>query len=299
MDKGKNTLLSIIKKLEAKKESILQESENEFMDWANSINAKQIPLTLNQSIGAWESYFHGQPPLKEPKIRGDIPDSFIAKSIEDVLKTVDSLHLVCQDGKIEEMFKTHTKIKFYSSLSDFITSELIQTTLEKIDARTDIDNIVREIQKSNDCLRYIKLVIENKADSRLSGDTIIIPNHIEDEEGIEATIIPDIGPINRLDLGKIAYYGDDILGINFEAQLTVQIDYTLNVIEYNTNPRKPFVTKINSNYFLAHDECEIFVGGIVSIPIKNSRWTRIESRVDFKGISLKEIHTVDFLSWLE
>lgn len=74
--------LNLLKtQLDAESKNILSDAEEQFVEWAESIDANRLPLCLVQAHTALEAYFHGLPPLKEPKIRDDIPDSFIVQAI--------------------------------------------------------------------------------------------------------------------------------------------------------------------------------------------------------------------------
>jgi len=75
--------LNLLKdQLEAEPENILFDAEDQFVQWAQSIDANRYPLCLEQSSKALDSYFQGLPP-KEPKIRNDIPDSFVVQAINN------------------------------------------------------------------------------------------------------------------------------------------------------------------------------------------------------------------------
>lgn len=80
--------------LELTKEKILSDAENQIVKWAESVNAIRQPLCLNQALEALEAYFQGKPPLKEIKIREDIPDSFIVRAIEMISNENGHIHVV-------------------------------------------------------------------------------------------------------------------------------------------------------------------------------------------------------------
>ena len=53
---------------------LVQERAEAFINWLAEAGAVRHPLTLEQALEAMEAYFTGAPPLKQPKVRKDIPD---------------------------------------------------------------------------------------------------------------------------------------------------------------------------------------------------------------------------------
>lgn len=276
---------------------MLSESEQVFSNWATSINAKRIPLSQQQTKKAWEAYFKGKPPFKEPKIRKDIPDSFVVQSIEEVLHKLDLLYLVCEDGKIRDTFKENTKVLLFNSLNEFIQHNAVQEELRKLDFIDTLESIQKSIQSYEEDSRFLEYYIQTNL-----GDKII-DKEIEDyripDDNNMATISsyydPEFISINMKD---ISYYGDGILGFDFTATLRVSIYYYIYKADYYGLPDEisPSVTDHNDHYFEAEDECEIQVKGTIGINFdyKNLCKEEIEESFDIENL---EVEAIEFIGW--
>jgi hypothetical protein len=115
--------------LDIESENILSDAEKQFVQWAESIDANRYPLCIDQTRAAFEAYFQGFPPFKEPKIREDIPDSFIVQAIKKLCTDIEELHVVVGDKKIIDTFSDSKTVTVYKDLSEFIESKIIQNEL--------------------------------------------------------------------------------------------------------------------------------------------------------------------------
>ena len=67
--------------MEQTKDDFSTENSKAFVKWLNLNNAVRHSITQEQAQQALDAYFNGGPPFNQPKVRKDIPDSFIFQQI--------------------------------------------------------------------------------------------------------------------------------------------------------------------------------------------------------------------------
>lgn len=272
----------LIKKIKSNllenQEKILLDSEKIFEEWYSALNSKIIDLSLEQTKTAWETYFKGILPFKEPKIRNDIPDAFIVQAIEEVLSKVDSLFLICEDEKIKDTYCNHSKIRLCNSLSEFIKIPDIQDELKASDFMENI-NLISEIFVAHEKKSRL---LKNKLQSNLD-DKIIdmsIEHYSIPDDNNEATIISCYEPENiNINLETYSYYGDGVLGFDFNSTIRVGIFFYLFKGDYHGDNEQSdyYITDHNDHYYEVETECEIRVLGTIGV------------NFDYKTLNVQEI----------
>ena len=77
------------------------ESSKAFAKWLDLKNTVRHSITQEQAQQALEAYFNGDPPLKQPKVRNDLPDSFVFQQVLQIFKTYKSqLVVVTNDNAL-------------------------------------------------------------------------------------------------------------------------------------------------------------------------------------------------------
>ncbi|MGQ3891271.1 PIN domain-containing protein [Legionella sp. CNM-4043-24] len=286
--------------------NILEDSEVFFTKWAASINATIIHLSIEQSNKAWDAYFMGFLPLKEPKIRNDIPDSFIVQSIEEILPKIKLLYLVCEDGKIKDTYVDNDKVRVFTSLNEFISLDEIQDELKKLDFIDHLEIIHELIKLYNNKSHYLEVFLGENLGDRLIGE--VIEHHTIPDDNNEATISSyDKGNID-INIEKLSYYGDGILGFNFRATFQVSIYFYIFKADYYAmnNATKFSVTDHSDHYYEAESECEVLIEGTIGIKFdyKNFSPDNIEEIKINDGIEAYilneikiDIDTINFIGW--
>jgi hypothetical protein len=272
------------------KETINADAISFSQSWLQGLNCNIHPLTNQQSTLAWEAYFNGTFPLTSPKNRMDIPDSFICRSIEDILNQVTILTLIAKDNKIVNTFKSKQNIKIYSTLRDFLESSEIQVILEKLDTslglqilHSKVSNLLGFIINYENSTNLIHDFLESDVGGSLLYKTISgIP--FSNEGNGEATISSYYnGRAVNLNLEKPIHYGENQIGFPFELEIEVNIDYFIDKHEYYSeyyNDDSPIsdisVEDWNDHVVHAEDEVDLKVAGIVSITIDPTEIDPIE-----------------------
>ncbi len=276
-------------KMDSLEQDFINDSEKFSKVWIEGLNSKIIPLSLEQSISAWDSYFNGTPPLTSKKNRLDIPDSFICKAIEVISTNLDSLIVLAQDKKIVNTFTNNPKFKVIQSIKDLISSPEIQMMLKDLDKgilifKNKTQNLLDFIQSSESENPQIHLFLESKVGEALLDLSVYDIPFSNDADG-EATISSYYdGRDITLDLVDPIHYGDDQLGFKFELNIEVMVNYCIDKNEYymqyygdeNSELNHISVQECNDHVLDAESTIDLKVNGIVSVKIKQEQLDFVE-----------------------
>lgn len=225
---------------------IVCERGDAFIKWTLKINAKRYTLSEEETNDALSAYFHGTPPLKEPKVRKDIPDSFIFQSLLRINKKTP-LHVVIEDNNLRDACE-NVGIKCYSELASFIESEEVKTFLQG-----KIDSGVLNAFESQivDYLSNSKNLLLDKIEEKLLSDEYsLISGDFVPGESNEIYISGKNRP-HEIILGtSIEHYGDGLFVVDFEAKVEFVYEYAV----YKTDAmeldlKKYYLEYLNDHYF--------------------------------------------------
>ncbi len=223
-------------------------------------------MNINQTNNSFKAYFEGLPPYPEVKSRKDIPDSFIYETTKEILKSVDTLHFIVEDGNLRKAVNSLKNGITYDSLEKFVESKIYQDVLkEKV---TD-----EKFEKIKDLLKGfsvdLKYFLEYNIENELHGKTFTdfeIPDD-NNEATITGAYEPDQIKI-FYDLAK--YYGDGFVIVPFELGLEALVDYFIFKSDYYTmdNERASHISisDHNDHYFWAEEYLYLKVLGNISVP---------------------------------
>ena len=272
--------------------AILEDTEQQIIHWATAINAVRIPLCLEQTKGAMEAYFQGKPPLKEPKKREDIPDSFIVQAITKIAQgNYSQVYVVANDRKVQEAFNNDDDIDTYASLSEFIKSDTIQNKLKDADIHESIDDIIDAVKRYDDHFREISSYIESNIGEKARKKTI-------EEDlygGYELTIYSyeDAECLN-VKFDNLSYYGDGQFGMPFTLNMEVYVEYYIQKSDYYASEVILSVSDINDHVFEVDEYFEIAVEGTVTfnVDIENLNLEDFEKCIDATSIEIDSIENI-------
>ena len=112
--------------LQAALSDLVHERSAAFIHWLEQASAIRHPLTLEQASNALDAYFSGAPPFKEPKVRKDIPDSFVFQKVLELSEAHGpQLGIVVADERLARAVRD-AGIPVWSSLREFLTSPVVQ-----------------------------------------------------------------------------------------------------------------------------------------------------------------------------
>lgn len=239
-------LRDVAEELSDSRNKIVCERGNAFIKWALKINAKRYALSEEETNDALNAYFQGTPPLKKPKVRKDIPDSFIYQSLLRIDKKTP-LHVVIEDNNLRDACAT-AGMKCYSELTSFIESEEVKTLLQgKIDSGilTAFESQIVDYLNNNQDLLLDK--IEEKL---LSGEYSLISGDSVPGESNEIYISGKYRPHEIILGDSIEHYGDALFVVNFEAKVEFVYEYAVYKTDaVELDPEKYYLEYLNDHYF--------------------------------------------------
>lgn len=256
----------LLTKLKATAPTILTDVEQALPNWVTSVGGKRHPITEVQAAAAMEAYFSGTTPLKAPKIRDDIPDSFIFQVIAELAKTSHPLVVVAEDEKIAQASEALAEVTVHRSLSTFIDSEPIQAELLDLDIVKNLSSLREMIESSENEDGQIVGLIKRKGGKAIVWKTVRSRSIPDDNHEATITSYDDPDDIN-LDFDDLSYYGYGNFGLPFSFTTTVSIIYYIFKSDYFTLDEKhiPSVSDHNDHYYEAEEEIEVEASGVVKI----------------------------------
>lgn len=246
-------------------EQIQEIVRDDFNAWLSSVKHQRYPIKPDHSRRVFERYFRGDLPFREPKKRDDIPDAFICATIEDVLKEIDSLHLVVSDKGIQRTFCGKPNITIWPSLDKFVSSEEFSALLKEQYARTNFTQLCK-LLISKRCLLE-KVIERDILDSLIYVE--IVSNAIPGENGEGMITSVDEPHEIEFKIEDLTYYGDGIGIIPFKVELICGIDFSIFKSDYMIMSDKEsegiFTSELNKHFFEANKEFTLNVSGNLSI----------------------------------
>lgn len=288
---------SLKEELERDSEIILADSEMQFVNWAEEHGANRYSLSLEQAQEAFEAYFQGKPPFKQPKIRDDIPDSFIVQAIKSLSHANGKLHFIVGDKKVGEAFDSDDSIIVYKKLEEFIDTELVQNELKEVDMLENLEAIKQAIQDYEVHEQGINDYITKEVGDQIYGVDIYSDDesHIQDFEG-QLTIYGWYEPDEiELDFTELAYYGNGYFGMPFMVKMKVSATYYIYKSDYFSMVESPKVSDWNDHYFEAETDIDVIVNGMVSVVVDREKIVagNLENSIMKDFITIDEISTVE------
>lgn len=238
-------LIRANKSLHESKNDIINESGASFISWLNEIDAARYEISVQETAEALSAYFHGKAPFKEPKVRNDIPDSFIYQSLLNIHAS-NSLHFVCEDAKLREACEL-AGIICYKDLAMFIASKEIKTLIQG-----KIDNNVLGALKSQivDFIKNQSSMILDKIEKKLLSDeySTISGDGIPGESN--EIYLSGINKPHQLNVSDdIEHYGDAIFLVEFSAKVEFLYEYTVHRSDaYDFDSKKYHLEYLNDHY---------------------------------------------------
>jgi hypothetical protein len=253
-------MVNIIESLGESKNELIAERGNDFIQWMAEINAIRYGLNENETSAALFAYFNGEPPLKEPKIRKDIPDSFIYQTLLNIHNS-ENLYVVVEDERLRESCIT-AGMTCYKELSEFIKSSEVNILLQEKISNDVLGTLKSQIQEY---LNNNYSLLVNKIEEKLLSDeyTMISGDYIPGESN--EIYVSGVDEPHELELdNNIEYYGDSLFVVGFSAKIGFTYEYAVYRSDaYDLDPKKYFLEYLNDHYFNVETTNEFsFIGRI-------------------------------------
>lgn len=286
---------SVLTKLTSLVPAILSDAEQALPQWLASIGGKRHPITETQAAAAMEAYFLGTAPLKAPKNRDDIPDSFIFQTIVGLAKSSQPLVVVAEDEKIAQASEALQGVSVHRSLGDFIESKEIQAELLDLDIVKNLSALSKVIEEYEKSDTQIEHHLRSKAGESLVWKKVYSRSIPDDNH--EATITGYYEPEDiELDFEGLNYYGYGEFGLPFTFTSQVSVTYYIFKADYFTLHEKkmPSVSDHNDHYYEAEDDIEVVVCGVIKLSFDPTELTSLslENVDEHMSISIDSIDDV-------
>lgn len=253
----------LISQLTAREEEIAAATETYILDWVTENNALVVNLSADQVHAAMEAYFVGSVPLKEPKVRNDIPDALIFHAVREL--ATSPLTVVSEDGKLRGACADIAGVGVFSSLAEFIESADVQEEIKELDVVQKIDPIVEALEKLENDTSRLTLTVRKKVSEALLWKKIKSRSIPDDNHEATISSYPEHEEI-ELDFGATAYFGGGEFGIPFCASLQVEGTYYLFKGDaFQAEERSVSLSEHNDHYYEAEENFDVVVEGLVKV----------------------------------
>lgn len=287
------TVQGMLDTLKAIAPTVLADVEQALPNWVTGIGGFRHPITESQANRAMAAYFLGAAPLKAPKVRDDIPDSFIFQVIADLAKTTSPLVVIAEDEKIAQASESLEGVSVHRTLIGFIESAPIQAELLDLDIVKNLTSIRDVIESYEMKEGQITRLLERKGGSALVWKKVHSRSIPDDNH--EATITGYYDPEEiELDFAELSYYGYGEFGLPFTYLATVSITYYIYKSDYFTldDEKQPSVSDHNDHYYEAEEERQVVASGVIKLSFDPTDLKSLSSENIDEHISI-EIDSID------
>ncbi|MDH5652879.1 MAG: PIN domain-containing protein [Gammaproteobacteria bacterium] len=255
-------LVSIIESLGESKNEIIAERGNDFIQWLAEMNAIRYDLNSKETNDALYTYFNGKPPFKEPKIRKDIPDSFIYQTLLNIHNS-ENLHVVVEDGKLRDSCIEAGMI-CYKELTEFIKSDEANLLLQEKIRNDVLGTLESQIQEFLN--NHNSLIVDKVEEKLLSDEYRMISGDYIPGESNEI-YVSGVNEPHELKLDEnIEYYGDSLFVVGFSAKVEFTYEYAVYKSDaYELDPKKYYLEYLNDHYFNVETTDEFTFTGRVEL----------------------------------
>jgi hypothetical protein len=105
------------------RERIYADTKNKYEAWISSAQAEILPLTARQANAAWEAYFAGAPPFRQPKSRTDLPDAFAFQALFELAEKIGPVHFIVEDTPFRDSLSRCSQIVCHKDVYAFCSSQ--------------------------------------------------------------------------------------------------------------------------------------------------------------------------------
>lgn len=279
--------------------TVLADAEQALPIWVTGIGGSRHPITESQAMLAMEAYFLGAAPLKVPKVRDDIPDSFIFQVIADLAKSTSPLIAVVEDEKLAQASESLEGVSVYRTLIEFIDSAPIQAELIDLDIVKNLASIRDVIEHYEIEGGQISLLLKQNGGKALVWKAVHSSSIPDDNH--EATITGYNDPEDiELNFAELSYYGYGEFGLPFTYVSTVSITYYIFKADYFTldGDNLPSVSDHNDHYYEAEEERLVRASGVIKLSfdptaLQSISAENIDENISIDIDSIEEVNLED------
>jgi PIN domain len=105
------------------RERVHVDTKNKYEAWIAAAQAEILPLTVQQADGAWDAYFAGKPPFRQPKSRTDLPDAFAFQALLELAARIGSVHFIVEDTPFRDACSRCSQVVCHKDIYGFCSSQ--------------------------------------------------------------------------------------------------------------------------------------------------------------------------------
>lgn len=269
LPKDKISLLdNLLRNIEPFENDIAEYVNSAFNEWVKESRVETHQIEPHHGKRVAQSYFEGSFPFREKKRRDDIPDAFIWESILDLLSEHETICVISADKGILKACRKQEKIIEFSSLDDFVASEVCQSLLKEHYGKENSRNFVELIIDNSD---IVKEAIGLHLVDDLAGKMIHSYELAGEED--EATVL-SVGEPQDIELfpEDSEYYGEGLIVLPFSLEVECLLYYSLFKADFyildDERAEKISISELNDHFFDAEEDYNLRVEGVLSIQVK-------------------------------
>ncbi|OEU71523.1 MAG: hypothetical protein BA863_08015 [Desulfovibrio sp. S3730MH75] len=256
-------ILEVLENVKSTKKEVIIERSKSFIDWLSEVNAERYPLNEQETQKALDAYFYGKLPLKEPKVRKDIPDSFIFQTILSLKGEYKvDLYAVIHDNSLREACEK-LGLKCFDDLSKFLELDFIQELLKQklIDDNKDrVFKYIIELTKSK------KESILDAVESLLLSDEyrIISGGKVPGESN--EIYVSLVDRPHSIEYEEVEYFGGSLFIVYFWSLVELTYEFpAFHYDAYDLDRDKYYIDYIDKNFMQIETTDEFRFAGRVEL----------------------------------
>ena len=289
-------LAAVDSKIEEHKSALLSADENNLNDWLGTIKAERVAVCGEQALGALNAYFHGTPPLKAPKEKKHIPDSFVFQAIRKIASVGEEVAFISGDAQLREAAKRIPRVRVFENLNTFAQSSEIQAPILQEAEKQKIERIKTCLPTNPVAVKALSEAVKAKIGEKLVWKKVGADEYGYDESDSTITSYDDAHEPS-FNWKELLYYGDGSFSLPFTAKVGVLITYYIFKTDwYCMDNDAPSVTDHNDYYFEAQRDAQVSVEGILSFSVWDDIAPDDEDVVSEESVEIDSIESIEELS---
>lgn len=262
--------------------SIKEEISNKLNNWCTEAKVIQYKLNSNDTDKVFNAYFNGNAPFTKPKMRNDIPDSYIYENIKDISKQQQIIFISDDKTLRNSVSELNKNITAYKNLEEFFNDTSVKQILEN----HKIVEAISYLKKNND---KIKEYISHIAQDFLIDESFGCSNIVDDDPKIDS--INEICNIN-LDFKDYQSLGEGHIIWKVKIKADVNASFLIYKADYYCSTydfKNCFIfSDWNEHYY--HCSADFIINIEISASLKlDLSATEIEDYIDFNCIEIESL----------
>lgn len=306
-DNAKNFLHETNQSLINLDQQLAKFARSDFEEWLIELAAQMHPIDASHGVKVIDAYFKGHPPFREKKRRDDIPDAFIWQTVLDIAQQYGEVIVVSSDKGIKDASDSAEKVTAFSSIDEFISSDVCQPLLREEQAKLTFQRFLSLVPEIN---QKIEATIRAQVVDALHGKTVK-SEQIPDDNN-EGTIF-GIGRAEDIEIQttEVGYYGEGLFVVPVEFSIDCLISYAIFKMDFWTLSEEKAkyisISELNDHYYDAEEDYSLSVEASISLDFEtvvfesndstDEELAKLGEDVDIALDSIDEVNVASDFDW--